>query len=90
MNDKCYDPIVAEVRKNREDMLAEFEGDTKKLIAYLKTKHPIRKAAGCCYVTAEERQARLAWNKQQREADNRKLASLLVFDSNDRITGTQA
>ena len=76
MNEKYYDPIVAEVRKNREDMLAEFDGDTKKLTAYLKSKRPIREAAGCCYVTAEERQARLAWNRQRREADNRKLASI--------------
>ena len=76
MNEKYYDPIVAEVRKNREDLLAEFGGDTKKLTAYLRSKRPAREAAGCRYVTAEERQARLAWNKQRREADNRKLASV--------------
>ncbi|MCL2164036.1 MAG: hypothetical protein FWH55_06505 [Oscillospiraceae bacterium] len=76
MNEKYYDPIVAEVRKNREDMLAEFGGNTKKLTAYLESKRPIREAAGCRYVTAEERQARLAWNRQRREAESRILASI--------------
>ena len=76
MNEKYFDPIVAEVRKNREDMLAEFDGDTTKLIAYLETKRPFREAAGCRYITAEERQVRLAWNRQRREADSRKLASI--------------
>ena len=76
MNDKYYDPIVAEVRKNRENMLAEFYGDTTKLIAYLESKRPLREAAGCRYVTAEERQARLEWNRQRREADRRKIAGI--------------
>ena len=76
MNEKCYDPIVAEVRKNREDMLAEFGGDTKKLIAYLEDKRPEMEAAGFHFVTAEERQARIAWNNQRREADKLKLASI--------------
>ena len=76
MDKKDYDPIVAEVRKNREDMLADFDGDTKKLTAYLETKRPIREAAGCRYVTAEERQERLAWNRQRREAENQKLACI--------------
>ena len=76
MNKKYYDPIVAEVRQNREDMLAEFDGDTKKLTAYLEAKRPARIAAGCRYVTAEERQARLEWNKQRKETISRKLASV--------------
>jgi len=76
MNNKYYDPIVAEVRKNREDMLAEFEGDTEKLVAYLETKRPIREAAGCRYITAEERQARLVWNRERREEENRKITGV--------------
>ena len=76
MNEKYYDPIVAEVRKNREDMLAEFGGDTKKLIAYLEDKRPEMEAAGFHFVTAEERQARLEWNKQRKETISRKLASV--------------
>jgi hypothetical protein len=75
MNEKFNDPIVAEVRKNREELLAEFGGDTKKLTAYLESKRPEREAAGFRYVTEEERQARLAWNRQQREAEDRRLAS---------------
>ena len=63
------DPIVAEVRRNREAMLAEFDGDTKKLTAYLESKRPELEAAGFHFVTEEERQARLAWNRQQRIAN---------------------
>ena len=76
MNEKHYDPIVAQVRRYREDMLAEFGGDTKKLTAYLESKRSMREAAGGHYVTTEERQARLTWNRQQREVENQKLASI--------------
>jgi hypothetical protein len=76
MNEKFYDPIVAEVRKNREELLAEFGGDTKKLTEYLAAKRPAREAAGVRYETADERQARLAWSRQQEEAENRRVASL--------------
>ncbi|MDR2599262.1 MAG: hypothetical protein LBC73_03200 [Oscillospiraceae bacterium] len=76
MNEKLYDPIVAEVRKNREDLLAEFNGDTKKLSAYLKTKRPEMEAAGLRFETAAERQARFAWSQQQEEILERKLASV--------------
>jgi len=76
MNKNSIDPIVAEVRKNREELFAEFDYDADKLTAYLEFKRPEREAAGFRYVTAEEQQARLAWNKQRQEADNRKLASL--------------
>jgi hypothetical protein len=77
MNKNYYDPIVEEVRKNREDMLAEFDGDTRKLTAYLISKRAEREAAGCRYVTAEERQARLAWNRQRQETIAQKLANVL-------------
>ena len=76
MSKKFYDPIVAEVRRNREAMLAEFGGDTKKLTAYLESKRPELEAAGFNFVTEAERQARLAWKQQQREADDRRVASL--------------
>ena len=76
MNDEFYDPIVAEVRKNREELLAEFGGDTKKLREYFATQRPVWEAAGFHYETEEERQARLAWSRQQREELNRKLAAL--------------
>ena len=76
MNEKYYDPIVAEVRKNREDLLAEFDGDTEKLTAYLVAKRPQRIAAGFRYETAAERQARFAWSQQQQEILEQKLASV--------------
>ncbi|MCL1808094.1 MAG: hypothetical protein FWG31_10400 [Oscillospiraceae bacterium] len=76
MNEKYYDPIVAEVRRNREAMLAEFGGDTKKLTAYFESKRPEMEAAGFHFVTEEERQARIAWNRQRREAEDRRIASL--------------
>ena len=76
MNEKFYDPIVAEVRKNREELLAEFGGDTQKLTAYLESKRPEREAAGFRYVTEDERQARLALNRQRREAEARRVANL--------------
>ena len=76
MNEQFCDPIVAEVRKNREDLLAEFGGDTKKLTAYLKTKRPEMEAAGLRFETEAERQARFAWSQQQQEALERKLASV--------------
>jgi hypothetical protein len=68
------DPIVAEVRRNREAILAEFGGDTKKLTAYLESKRPEMEAAGFRFVTEEERQARLAWKREQREAEKRRIA----------------
>ncbi|MDR2589572.1 MAG: hypothetical protein LBC71_01095 [Oscillospiraceae bacterium] len=76
MSDRYNDPIVAEVRKNREELLAEFDGDTKKLTAYLVAKRPQRIAAGFRYETAEERQARFAWSRQQQEILEQKLASV--------------
>jgi hypothetical protein len=76
MNNEFYDPIVAEVRKNREEMLAEFGGDTKKLTEYLESKRPEMEAAGLRFETEEERQARLAWKKKQKEELSQKIAAL--------------
>ena len=76
MSDGFYDPIVAEVRRNREELLADFGGDIDKLNEYLESKQPEREAAGVRYVTEEERQARLAWRRQQQEEMDRQLAAL--------------
>ena len=67
------DPIVAEVRRNREAMLAEFDGDTKKLTAYLESKRPEMEAAGFRFESEEKRQVRIAWSRQQRELNRRKV-----------------
>jgi hypothetical protein len=76
MNSTFHDPIVAEVRKNREDLLAEFDGDIDKLRQNLDELRTGWKAAGFHYVTEEERHARLAWRKQQDEELARRIASL--------------
>jgi hypothetical protein len=76
MNETFYDPILAEVRKNREEMLAEFGGDSKKLTAYLESMRPEMEAAGFHFETEEKRHARIVWNHQQREAENRRIANL--------------
>jgi len=76
MSNKISDPIVAEVRKNREDLLAEFDGDTKKLTAYLESKRPEMEAAGLRFETEERRQARLARSRQRREEEHRRVASV--------------
>jgi len=76
MSSGFHDPIVAEVRRNREKILADFGGDTKKLSAYLKSKRPEMEAAGFRFVTEEERQARLAWRRQQEEELAQRVADL--------------
>ena len=76
MNEHFSDPIVAEVRKNREDLLAEFSGDTKKLTAHLISKRLERKAAGVHYETEAERQARFTWSQQQQEFIERRIANV--------------
>ena len=76
MDNVFYDPIVAEVRKNREELLADFDGDMKKLDEYIEAKRVIRKAVGVRYETEAEREVRFAWNRQRREADEHRGASL--------------
>jgi len=76
MSERFDDPIVAEVRKNREDLLADFDGDTKKLSAYLKSKRSEIETAGLHYETEGKRRARLAWNRQQQEDLARRVANL--------------
>jgi len=76
MNERLYDPIVAEVRQNREKMLAEFNGDTKKLTAYLASKRPEMEAAGLRFETERERKSRLTQTRQRQENIERRLASL--------------
>ena len=73
---KFYDPIVAEVRKNREELLAEFDGDIAKLDKHIATKRAMRKAAGVRYETEAERQTRLSWNRQRREIEERRIAAM--------------
>ena len=55
---KNLDPIVAEVRKNREKLLAEFDGDINKLRTHLAEQRPKWENLGFHYETVAERQAR--------------------------------
>ena len=59
------DPIVAEVRRNREELLADFGGDMEKLSAHIASERPELEAVGVRYVTEEKRQSLLARRRQQ-------------------------
>ena len=78
MSEKLFDPIVTEVRRNRENLLADFNGDIFLLDAHIEIKRNEREASGAHYVTEEERLIRLAWNRQRRETEERRIALLIV------------
>jgi hypothetical protein len=62
---KWADPIVADVRRNREALLADFSGDIHKLIQYLKEQSPKKDAAGWKAVTIDEiERSRIMSDKQ--------------------------
>ena len=69
-----YDPIVAEVRKNREELFAECNYDVATLHKRIGAKRAAREAAGFRYETKEEREVRIERNKQQREAEGRRIS----------------
>ena len=71
------DSIIAEVRKNRTELLAEFDGDTKKLIEYLIAQMPAMEAAGWEYETETELETRKTLHRQQQEMELRRIESLL-------------
>ena len=72
------DSIIAEVRKNRAELLAEFNGDTKKLIEYFISQRPAMEAAGWRYETEAELQTRKALHRQQKEAELIRIERLLT------------
>ena len=51
------DPIIADVRSNREALLYDFNGDIHELIKYLKEQHPKKEAAGWEAITIKELEA---------------------------------
>ena len=71
---KYEDSIIAEVRETRIKLLADFDGDGRKLNEHLRSQQPIMEAAGAHYETEEERQARFVWNKQQEAVDRRVIS----------------
>jgi hypothetical protein len=77
MNGELWeDPIVAEVRRNREELLAEFGGDVRKLNDSLVAERSAMEAAGWQYAKAGALEARKAWHRQQREEEQRRMAAL--------------
>ena len=72
------DSIVTEVRKNRVELLTEFNGDTKKLIEYLISQGPAMEAAGWRYETEAELEARRVLHRKQKEAELNRIESLLA------------
>ena len=70
------DPVIAEVRRNRVELLAEFGGDTNKLIEHVKSQETAMEAAGFRYETEAEFEARKSWQKQRQEAEQRRVAAI--------------
>ena len=68
------DSVITEVRKNRSELLAEFGGDTKKLIEHLRSQRPAMEAAGWRYETEAEFEARKSRHRQQQEAEQHRIA----------------
>jgi len=66
---KYEDSVIAEVRRNREALLAGFDGDAHRMNEHLMSQQSVMESAGVRYETAEERQARFAWNRQQQELE---------------------
>ena len=58
------DPIVTDVRRNREAILADFNGDIHRLIQYLKEQHSAMEASGWKAVTIKDVEANRALYKE--------------------------
>ena len=71
------DSVVAEVRKNRTELLTEYGGDTKKLIEHLIAQRIAMEADGWRYETESELEARKAWHRQHQESEQHKTQNLL-------------
>ena len=70
------DSIITEVRKNRAEVLAEFVGNTKKLIEHLISQRPAMEVAGWRYETNEELESRIFNHKIQREEEQRRIEAI--------------
>ena len=81
MRDILFDPIIAEVRKNREELFAEFDYDITKLREHLDSLRPEIEAAGFHYETDEDRNKRIESSIKRREAEDRRIA-LLITETN--------
>ena len=70
------DSVIVEVRKNRAELLADFGGDTKKLIEHLLSQRPAMEAAGWRYETNEEIETRKERHRKQHEEEQRKMEAI--------------
>jgi hypothetical protein len=70
------DSIITEVRKNRADIINEYDGDTKKYLVFLISQKPVMEAEGWRYESEAELDARIAWHKQQREAEQLRIKAI--------------
>ena len=70
------DSVIMEVRKNRAELLADFGGDTKRLIEHLLSQKPAMEAAGWRYETDEEIDIRKKRHRKQREEEQRKMEAI--------------
>jgi len=72
------DSVIAEVRKNRTELLAEFDDDTKILIEYLIAQKPAMEVEGWKYETETELETRKALHRQEQEMELRRIESVRV------------
>jgi len=72
-NNDLHDPIIAEVRGNREELLQDFNGDIHKLDQHIKSQ---RSKWEVKYESESEQQERIAWHKKQQEMELKRIANL--------------
>ena len=71
------DSVIAEVRKSRTELLADFGGDTEKFIEHLIAQRPAMEVAGWKYETEAELETRKKLHRQKEEMELRRIESLL-------------
>jgi hypothetical protein len=70
------DSVITEVRKNRSELMAEFDGDAMKLIEHLRSERPKLEASGWRYESEEEFEARKTWHRNQQEAEQQRMQAI--------------
>ena len=75
-HDTWQDPVVTEVRKNRETIYEEYGGDMRKYEEHLQELESDLKAKGWKVDAIENLEARKALHRQQQDLEYRKIAAL--------------
>ncbi|MDR1736151.1 MAG: hypothetical protein LBR85_04685 [Oscillospiraceae bacterium] len=68
------DSVMTEIRKNRAELLAEFNGDTFKYFLNCMEQEKTLRNQGRNFESPESLAARKAWHRQQQEAEQRRAA----------------